>query len=395
MPDEIRVYVVNDPTRTNLRLKYVDPVTGKAHWKTAKTGEPEAAIKAAGVWQAELNSGVKTKSQGRLPWKEFVDVCKQERISALASRTQSLYLSILDSITRTVHPATIGHLSSQMISKWQSLQRTAKVAEATIESRSAMLQSMLNWAVDQKYISECPKFAKIVRSRTGKKAKGRPLLEPEFQLMLDKTAGIVGGEELAIGWKRSMRGLWFGGLRLSEAIDLSWDEPDRLQVDVSEMPPVLKIFGEREKGGEDRMLPLAPEFGKWLLEIPPHQRTGPVFSWPRQRQRVGKADPTRPTLHWVSAVISAIGEAAGILVKQNPKKFASAHDFRRSFAERWRRKVEPQVLMEMMRHEDFQTTRDYYSEQNSRRTGAELWEKFGNLGSIFGSTPPNNYEPVE
>lgn len=37
-------------------------------------------------------------------------------------------------------------------------------------------------------------------------------------------------------------------------------------------------------------------------------------------------------------------------------KFASAHDLRGSFGERWSSRVMPQALMELMRHEAIETT---------------------------------------
>ena len=68
-----------------------------------------------------------------------------------------------------------------------------------------------------------------------------------------------------------------------------------------------------------------------------------------------------------SAIITAIGKKAGVKVRSKIKskvdpatgkrgpveviKFASAHDLRRSFGERWAERVLPKVLMELMRHE--------------------------------------------
>ena len=65
-----------------------------------------------------------------------------------------------------------------------------------------------------------------------------------------------------------------------------------------------------------------------LAATPEDERTGPVFA--PQSLRGGMA---RPTLHWASKVISAIGEKAGVKVHTNPDtgkvKYASAHDCRR------------------------------------------------------------------
>lgn len=388
MSDTIRVYVIDDASRNNLRLRYIDPNTGKAHHRSARTDDHAEALRAAGVWQAELNAGIKSKSRGRLAWKEFVEICTTERIAALAPRTRPLYRAILDSLTEVIHPATVGSVTAQAISRWQAHQRKECCAEATIESRAGMLRALLNWAVDQGYLQECPKFAKLVRSRTGTRMKGRPISQAELELMLAKVPGVV-EKEHAADWIRSLRGLWLGGLRLSEAIDLSWDEPGRLRADMSSPVPCLRILGDREKGMEDRLLPIAPEFGRWLLETPGTDRHGPVFGFPLQRKRVCKSDPGRPSMPWISKLISDIGEAAGIVVNESPVKFASAHDLRRSFAETWiRRKVSPATLMELMRHTSIETTMEFYREQNSRRTGEDLWKEFGNLGPTFGPTEP-------
>lgn len=236
MSDEIRVYVINDTHRNMLRLKYTCPQTGTVHRKSAKTCNPAEAQKAAGAWEAELRAGIKSKTKGRMTWKEFVKVCTKERIAALGESSRPIYVAILDSITTIVHPATVGSLTAQGVSKWQTHQREAGTAEATIESRSAALLAMLNWAKKQKYLAEVPEFAKIVRSRSGKKMKGRPLKDAEFEAMLKVTQSVVGGEKYVPGWHRSLKGLWLSGLRLSEAIDLSWDEPGRIQVDTTGFP---------------------------------------------------------------------------------------------------------------------------------------------------------------
>ena len=49
-------------------------------------------------------------------------------------------------------------------------------------------------------------------------------------------------------------------------------------------------------------------------------------------------------------------------------KYASAHDMRRSFGERWASRVMPQVLMELMRHESIDTTLRYYVGRNAQQT---------------------------
>jgi hypothetical protein len=89
-------------------------------------------------------------------------------------------------------------------------------------------------------------------------------------------------------------------------------------------------------------------------------------------------------LEYVSAVISRVGKAAGVKVKTDGNgrvKFASAHDLRRSFGERWARRVLPVVLQELMRHDSIETTMTYYVGQNAERTEDAVWEAFESVST--------------
>ena len=94
----------------------------------------------------------------------------------------------------------------------------------------------------------------------------------------------------------------------------------------------------------------------------------------------------------VSKVICEIGRRAGVKVRSKVKskvdpatgerrpvevtKFASAHDLRRSFGERWAERVLPKVLMELMRHESIGTTMRFYVGQNAQRTADAAWAAY-------------------
>lgn len=117
-------------------------------------------------------------------------------------------------------------------------------------------------------------------------------------------------------------------------------------------------------------------------------RTGRVFDLKAQRNHSGQVG-------WrhVSKVVCDIGKKAGVKVHTNPisgkVKIASAHDLRRSFGERWSRKVMPQVLMELMRHEDIQTTMKYYVRRSAEATADAVWateEPATTLGNSRGSS---------
>jgi integrase len=135
---------------------------------------------------------------------------------------------------------------------------------------------------------------------------------------------------------------------------------------------MLKIPSELEKGNRDRLLPMSPEFAEFLEETPADKRTGYVFN-PMSR----RPPRSRLTHVRISILVTEIGKRAGIKVKTSTAgkvKYASCHDLRRSFCLRWASRVMPQVLMELARHEDIQTTLAYYVGRNAQTTAAVLWE---------------------
>jgi integrase len=200
--------------------------------------------------------------------------------------------------------------------------------------------------------------------------KGRPLTDEEFERMLKATASVV-GDEAAPAWRRYLRGLWTSGLRLKESLNLSWDQQGGLVAVLPEQGrPTLMAPAELEKGRTDRILPVAPEFALLLAETPPEERTGPVFA----------LSDTPIEAREVSAIISAIGKKAGVVVR--------AGDFRLAFRERWVSRAMLEQLQELMRHESIETTLRYYVGRNAERTADVCWDAFERAQAGANSQPP-------
>jgi integrase len=151
---------------------------------------------------------------------------------------------------------------------------------------------------------------------------------------------------------------------------------------------MLRIPADLEKGNQNRLLAMAPEFAEFLERIPLEDRKSWVFKL--------KAPGGRPSWAMQPGTISKrvcdIGRKDAIKVEETTRmgkkhiKFASAHDLRRSFGERWSMRVLPQVLMELMRHESITTTMSYYVGRNAERTADALWEAVENQKSnTFGN----------
>ena len=162
-------------------------------------------------------------------------------------------------------------------------------------------------------------------------------------------------------------------------------------MDLSFKRPMFRIPAEAEKGNEDRLLPMTPDFAKLLLSTPERDRHGLVF-------KLLADDGTEfPNKRWdVGRVIAEIGQKAGVVVDERKKgdklvrKFATAQDLRRAFGQRWAGRVMPTVLRELMRHADISTTMKYYVGQNAEATAETLWSA---VGDTFSDTPSTSTSP--
>jgi integrase len=187
-----------------------------------------------------------------------------------------------------------------------------------------------------------------------------------------------------------LTGLWWSGLRLTEALNVYWDRLDRITIDVSSGRPMLEIPRGMQKNKKRQTYPVATEFSEMLLAIPDEQRTGPLFV---VCTKTGK--PYARNRHSVGKVIAKIGRKAGVVVSVDPEtgdqEFASAHDLRRSFGDRWSKRVEAQLLKKLMRHKSIATTLKYYVGRDSEADAEDIDAAF-NRSRAVRDYP---YQPVD
>ena len=93
--------------------------------------------------------------------------------------------------------------------------------------------------------------------------RGRPITTEEFERMI--AAVPKGRPDDTSVWVHYLKGLSLSGLRLEESTVLSWDEDAPITVDLSGRRPRLRIYAEAEKGRQDRLLPMTPDFAQFLL----------------------------------------------------------------------------------------------------------------------------------
>jgi len=378
MADEINVRVVRRKSETNLYLRYIDPVDGRRREKNSGTTSDKAAQRAAGEWQAELRAGRGVKITAK--WDVFTEAYESAVGPSLRDRTLSSIATAFNAAEKHMKPDTLARITPQWVTRFQQRLLDSGCASSTVESYCRHLRASLNWAKDQGWITTVPKFPKLKNARSAKQMKGRPITGEEFDRML-----IAVDEEIPIGenWKPErvskantqrdsikflLNGLWLSGLRLGEALSLTWDQwADGIRVDLSGKYAKLLIAAEDEKGGKDRVYPMTPDFAEFLQAVPKESRQGFVFRPILSRGECRRVDT-------VSKAICGVGERAGVKVDENSGSvvYASAHDLRRAFGARWSRKVNSMVLKELMRHASVTTTEKYYVGIQSDETSALL-----------------------
>jgi integrase len=238
----------------------------------------------------------------------------------------------------------------------------------------------LNWAEYMGWIPAVPKVRKLKISKL-RQMKGRPIAGEEFDRMLANVKSEVGAEAES-SWKYILRGAWESALRLDELMHLHWsDEQSIVPLWKRGALPVLAIPAAMQKNDTEESIPLLPSFEALLLETPEAERFGWVFNPMSLQTKLGRgAKQQRPDAEWVGKIISRIGEAAGVIVRpattKGQVKYASAHDLRRSCAERLISAGVPErEVSRILRHASVETTRRHYAPGNVQESAGIIRSK--------------------
>ena len=353
-----------------LVMRWTCPQTGKEKQRSARTNDRRKAERLASKLEEELRTGDYFEPC-EITWKEFRELFEELRLPNLRPGTATCYDSTFNRLEQLVKPFRLLQVNSMLVARFQNKLRDIGNAETTIAKHLRHLKAALRWAKSMELIPKVPDIQMPKAGKHQRMMKGRPITPEEFQQMLDVTKEVVGSDS-AESWQLLLSGLWWSGLRLGEAIALTWHQSDTLFLDFdSGKYPMFRISGRAEKGGKDRLLPMSPEFAKF---IEPYKRQeGFVFCPGRVLN--GRKENYRRNVEWISTVGSRIGKQAEVLVSErnSKRKFASCHDLRRSFGERWAKKVMPQTLMQLMRHESIDTTLRFYVGNDAEKIGDEIW----------------------
>lgn len=393
MKDRNAVLVFKYADRTHLVLVHFDPITGRRKTRSAKTSNKKEAERAAAAWENELRQGIYTPSAST-NWKTFRTRYELEELSGKAENTRDKCDVVFDAVERVMNPRRVNDITSERVS-WLAAElrkdrlvdgiKRAGLAEDSIQTHMNHLRAALRWAERIGMIAKAPLFPKLHRAK-GDSMKGRAPAGEEFERLLGaipnalcqgKRATHVSLEHVP-EWIRYLKGLWFGGWRLAESLELSWEPGSPLEVDLSGKYPVVLIAHEGQKSFKQEILPIAPEFADILLATPKKDRHGFVFN---PIGRYGRRVNADSAMRWIARFGKAVNVKTWTSPKSGAVKFVSAHDLRRAFGLRWSSRVMPPVLQQMMRHSSIATTMKYYVGRDAQTASGVIWDAYRKLES--------------
>ncbi len=344
-----RVYVVR-PRRRGLFVLRWREEDGRARQRTVGPRR-RVAEDARRALEAQLS---RRPAVDRITWPDFWALYLDQLRAAATIRHAC-------STRRAFEPAP--QLLAQIDTPWIDARlaelRGRGLAVATRASYCRRLRAALNWAARRGY---CAPISVPVESVAGA-VRTRGLALEEFERM-ELAACQLFDRPRARAVVRLMRGAWLNGLRISELLALSWDDPTTWHVcdlDHARRLPTIVIPPGCQKSGRAEVIPATPDFAGLLRLIPYEARRGPIFAV----NELGAVTAA-------GKKIAACGRRAGVSV--DSRRYASAHDLRHSFALRWAEAgLSEAELASILRHKSVATTRQYYLRIDAQRLGERLY----------------------
>lgn len=242
--------------------------------------------------------------------------------------------------------------------------------KSNVNTYLRVIRTVLNWAHKDQGILDAPVSIQMLKVDNDEgEAKGRPITEAEFDLMLEASETVCPcrTEET----KLLLKGIYYSGLRLDEAMNFTLSDRSRIHIDETPSGVVIVFPAAKHKKARRSTIATIPDFQHLIASLPNDRKDGFVFRPAMQNGRKG-----RPQAKCVGRTIIKIGEEANIVVNDSGS-FAGAHSLRRGFAQRMADLgMVPKDLMDIMRHSSIETTMKYYTSKNAAAANERISKLF-------------------
>lgn len=370
------VYVVKGPTWSkNWYLRWIKP-NGKPKQVSAGTRIRRDANRIASETEERL---IAQNARRASDWEPFA---QEYRDHHLASKSADMKKQFTTSENRFLAFAedylesdrlSLEEIDEELIQEFTQRLVSEKLSPSSINNYLAGIRGFVRWCNKNRRVpTVVPNFELIFIPKQDR-SRGRPLLESEIQRLCDAAEQRIGHPYFE-SWTHFIWGVRFSGLRLEEAITLTWDDTSTICVsDLGSETPML-CFPVQKGNRSLAMHPILPEFCDFLRRTPYAKRTGHVFNI---LTKTGKLSRSKAT---IGREIQRIGERAEIVVKidNNGKKhFATAHDLRRSFANSGAALLDRESLMSATRHASTDCLETFYLKSDAQKESLKIQGKLG------------------
>jgi len=270
--------------------------------------------------QARPNTG------GDTMWPVFVDHYKSNVLCHQSDKTQDSVEPMLDVLVRIIGDRSIRQVARKelvnqlkdQLRKGQGSRSKKPRRTATVNAYLRTLRQLLMYAHHELGWLESKPRVTLLKEDRKNSAKGRPVTADEVEQMVAAAHHICqyNPEE----YELLIRGIYYSGLRLDEAMHLTFDDPSQIYLKSTDGSLVIVFPAEMQKNKTEEETATIPDFRQLVKSMT--RTTGFVFRPSKQDGRRG-----RPTTQVVGRRLTDIGRAAGITVNQQGG-YAGAHSLR-------------------------------------------------------------------
>lgn len=361
---EIRVWVVYRSDREQFALRWTDPITQRRCQKSIDAKDRKKAERIAGQLEKELvdNGGkIAGESPERPTWDQFCTRYRESYLVSTSDTNRAKWRKSVETVDeefagRRIRLPMLADVTAEFLEAVEARMRALGNSPATVKSKMDTLRSGLGWAAGLGLMSVIvtPRDRGRVE-QVESEMRGRPLTVEELERLQMQVQRHSKTSGFAAGWSHLLEGLWLSGLRISEAMQLHESRPDcHRPIGLDGKRPAI-AFLSSQKNRRDQIVAITPDFADFL------RRTktvgGYYFNACGQKGRYRRPGS-------VGRIISECGSMAKIVTIPGPTpadaSFATAHDLRRTFAQRWAARVMPPILQHLMRHSSIETTMRFY-----------------------------------
>ena len=353
---------------------YWTGLDGKEHTRTTQTQNRETALGMAAGLECMFRQGGFQRE-----FNEWDDLCRSflvENAQHWRKRSVERFYEAANRFRNETQAVSVDDLNYEQFCNFISRSLERGMSPATIQSDMAGIRHLTRWAGRMGLFADglTPEYPRVkVKDKVG----GRPLRQVELERIIGKARDAMPDCTKKDRWEFYLRGLYLSGLRLSESLALRWSSEGAkiwTEFDLYRRPMIC-VHPDVNKNGKADVVPMAPEFYEHLMAVPVEDRTSHVF------RPVFAHKNLRPDFNYVRSRIGDWGKEAGVITKTRrlpsggiKTKYASSHDFRRTFGFRMASKVMPLVLAAMMRHSSVHMTFQYYTGRNADDLADAAWE---------------------